>query len=129
MRFLQITILITALFSLALTLNNVKQLNGIRNSLGQTKSELRKLKSKFASFKASKWPKFYDANGKLLFKPEGNRLIIDHEEIPGMMPSMIMSYEVENPKQAERLEPGDKVKFKLKETSDKLLIVNIEKAQ
>jgi Cu/Ag efflux protein CusF len=41
---------------------------------------------------------------------------------------MIMSYEIENPKQAEKLEPGNKVKFKLKETEDKLLVIEIEKA-
>ncbi len=99
--------MIISLFSLALALNNVKQLNGIKNSLGKTKSKLRELTIVFAFFKASKWAKFSDANGKLLFKPEGDSLIIDQEEILGLLPSMMMPYEVENSKQAEKFELGD----------------------
>lgn len=129
MRFFSLVVLVISLISLAFALNSLKRLNDVKKSFEMVKSELTDVKGKLKAHQESQWPKFYDVNGKLLFKPGGNRLIIDHEEIPGVMPSMIMSYEVENPKQIENLEPGDKVHFKLKETEDKLFIINIEKAK
>jgi Cu/Ag efflux protein CusF len=128
MRFLQIATLVIALISIAVSINTLSKLNDVRKSLEESQSKLANVKRRFRTALASKWPKFYDVNGKLLLKPGGNRVIIDHEEIPGVMQAMIMSYEVDNPKQIERLEPGDRVRFKLKETEDKLLIINIEKA-
>jgi Cu/Ag efflux protein CusF len=127
MRILSILALIIAFISIAFALINVEQLKETRESLKRAKIELVEVKNKFVELQKNQWPKFYDVKGTLLLKPGGNRLIIDHEEIPGVMPSMIMSYEVENPKQIEGLEPGDKVNFKLKETEDKLYIINIEK--
>jgi Cu/Ag efflux protein CusF len=121
--------LVIALASLAFALSDVKRLNNVRKSFDETKSELEEIKSKLAASQVSQWPKFYDVNGKLLFKPGRNKLIIDHEEIPKVMPPMIMTYEVEDTKQIENLEPGDKVHFRLKETADKLFIVNIEKTK
>ena len=121
--------LVIALASLAFALSDVKRLNDVRKSLEEIKIELAEIKRKLAASQVSQWPKFYDVNGKLLFKPGRNRLIIAHEEIPKVMPPMIMSYEVENTRQIENLEPGDKVHFKLKETADKLFIVNIEKTK
>jgi Cu/Ag efflux protein CusF len=127
MKFFSFAVLVISFISLAFALNNVKQLKNIKKSFEITRNELTKEKREFATHKSSQWPKFYDVNGKLLFKPGGNRLIIDHEEIPKLMPKMIMSYEVEDPKQIEKLEPGDKVHFRLEETADKLFIINIEK--
>ncbi len=129
MRFFTLLVIVIALVSLAFALSNAKRLNNVRKSFEGTKSEFAEIKSKFTTHQASQWPKFYDVNGKLLFKPGGNRLIINHEEIRNVMPSMIMSYEVENTKQIENLEPGDTVRFRLKETAEKLFIVNIEKAK
>lgn len=121
--------LVIALASLAFALSDVKRLNDVRKSFEGIKSELAEIKRKLAASQVSQWPKFYNVNGKLLFKPSKNRLIIDHEEIPKVMPPMIMSYEVEDTKQIENLKPGDKVHFRLKETADKLFILNIEKTK
>jgi Cu/Ag efflux protein CusF len=129
MRFFSTVALIISLVSLGLAFNGAKRLNDIKKGFQRTRSELSEVRDEFAAHQQSQWPKFYEVNGKLLFKPGGNRLIIDHEEIPNVMPAMIMSYEVENPKQIESLEPGDKVHFRLKETADKLFIINIEKAK
>jgi Cu/Ag efflux protein CusF len=43
------------------------------------------------------------------------------------MRAMVMSYEVENPRQLEGLKEGDKVKLKLKETENDLTVVEIQK--
>ncbi len=128
MRFLQIATLAIAFISLALSLNTVRKLNEVRKSFEESQSELARVKTKFRAILTARWPRYYDVIGKLLLKPVGSRIIIDHEEIPGVMRAMIMSYEVENPKQVQTLKPGDKVKFKLKETQDKLSIIEIEKA-
>jgi Cu/Ag efflux protein CusF len=129
MRFFSTVALIISLVSLGLAFNGAKRLNDVKKGFQRTMNELSEVRDEFAAHQQSQWPKFYEVNGKLLFKPGGNRLIIDHEEIPNVMPAMIMSYEVEDPKQIERLEPGDRVHFRLKETADKLFIVNIEKAK
>jgi copper binding protein CusF len=129
MRFFALSVLVIALISFYFTLNSMKRLNDVKRGFEVTKSELTEVKGKFKAYQESQWPKFYNVNGKLLFKPGGNRLIIDHEEIPGVMPPMIMSYEVEDPRQIKGLEPGNRVHFKLKETADKLFIINIEKAK
>lgn len=129
MRFFSTVALVISLVSLGLAFNGVKRLNDVKKGFQRTRSELSEVKDEFTAHQQSQWPKFYEVNGKLLFKPGGNRLIIDHEEILNVMPAMIMSYEVENPKQIESLEPGDKVHFRLKETADKLFIINIEKAK
>jgi Cu/Ag efflux protein CusF len=129
MRFFSTLALVISLVSLGFALDGVKRLNDIKKGLQRTKSELSEVKGEFTAHQQSQWPKFYEVNGKLLFKSGGNRLIIDHEEIPNVMPAMVMSYEVEDPKQIESLEPGDKVHFRLKETADKLFIISIEKAK
>jgi Cu/Ag efflux protein CusF len=121
--------LVIAFISLALSLNTVRKLNEVIKSFEESQSELANLQTKFRTILTARWPRYHDdVIGKLLLKPGGKRVIIDHEEIPGVMRAMIMSYEVENPKQIETLKPGDKVKFKLKETQDKLSIIEIEKA-
>ncbi len=120
--------LVIAFISLAISLNTVRKLNEVRKSFEESQSELANVKTKFRTILIARWPRYYDVIGKLLLKPGGKRVIIDHEEIPGVMRAMIMSYEVENPKQVQTLKPGDKVKFKLKETQDKLSIIEIEKA-
>jgi Cu/Ag efflux protein CusF len=55
------------------------------------------------------------------------RIVVDEDEIPGVMRAMVMSYEVENPDQLKGLKEGDKVKLKLKETEDKLTVVDLKK--
>jgi len=129
MRFFSILVLIISIISLGFALNAVKHLNDVKDGFQRTKRELAEAKDEFAAHQQSRWPKFYEVNGRLLFKASGNRLIIDHEEIPNVMPAMIMNYEVKDPKQIENLGPGDKVHFRLEETVNKLFIVSIERVK
>jgi Cu/Ag efflux protein CusF len=76
--------------------------------------------------KAEEWPKFHDASGVLLSKSQ-NRVVIDEDEIPGVMRAMIMSYDVENPDQLQGLAVGDKVRLRLKETETSLNVEEIKK--
>lgn len=76
--------------------------------------------------KAEEWPKFHDAAGVLLSKSQ-NRVVIDEDEIAGVMRAMIMSYDVENPDQLQGLEEGDKVRLRLKETETSLTVEEIKK--
>jgi Cu/Ag efflux protein CusF len=76
--------------------------------------------------KAEEWPKYHDASGVLLSK-SGNRVVLDEDEIPGVMRAMIMSYDVENPDQLQGLAEGDKVRLRLKETETSLTVEEIKK--
>jgi Cu/Ag efflux protein CusF len=75
---------------------------------------------------AEEWPKFHDASGVLLSKSK-NRVVVDEDEIPGVMRAMIMSYDVENADQLQGLEEGDMVKLRLKETETSLTVEEIKK--
>ncbi len=54
-------------------------------------------------------------------------LIVTHEEIPGLMPSMTMSYPADSPNLLRGLSAGDRVQFTLKETKNQLLVVAVQK--
>lgn len=41
------------------------------------------------------------------------QLIVDHEDIPGLMPGMSMNFDVADPALLEKLEPGQKISFTL----------------
>jgi manganese oxidase len=58
--------------------------------------------------------KSYVVNGSVVGSlPRGGRLIINHEEIPGFMAAMEMSYAVTPPSLLNGLNPGDKIQFTL----------------
>ena len=52
--------------------------------------------------------------------PRMNRIIIDHEEIPGIMAAMEMSYPVDPPSLLESLQSGDRVQFTIDVTAAKI---------
>jgi protein SCO1 len=59
-------------------------------------------------------------------------IIVKHGEIPGLMPAMTMSYVIGLPKEAEGLEPGDKISADLVVSENKgrlEKIVLLEKAK
>ena len=52
-------------------------------------------------------------------------ITVKHSDIPGMMPAMTMSYLVADPKQIEKLEPGDKITADLVVSENKGRLENI----
>ncbi len=42
-------------------------------------------------------------------EPQRQMITVRHDDIPGLMPAMTMSYMVADPKQIESLKPGDKI--------------------
>jgi Cu/Ag efflux protein CusF len=60
--------------------------------------------------------------------PHLNRLFIDHEDIPGLMEAMTMAFEVADPKLLDGHTPGDVVWFTLERRDQKLILVDIGKA-
>jgi protein SCO1/2 len=76
--------------------------------------------------------KHYPIQGEVISvdTPKG-LLTVKHGEIPGLMPAMTMSYMVAEPKQIEKLQPGDKITADLvvSESKGRLeKIVLVEKA-
>jgi protein SCO1/2 len=59
--------------------------------------------------------------------PAINRLVIDHEDIPGLMEAMTMAFEPADPTLLDGLVPGDRVRFTLREHDNRLILVAIEK--
>lgn len=45
--------------------------------------------------------------------PEGQTVVVKHEEIPGYMAAMTMPFQVKDPGQLEGLEPGDRIAFRM----------------
>ncbi len=55
----------------------------------------------------------FDVTGYLeSVEPDGQRLLIDHEEIPGFMPQMVMMFNLAQPAEAAKLQPGDQIRFR-----------------
>ncbi len=64
--------------------------------------------------------------GRVLGTADGGRaLVVDHEAVPGVMPSMTMALRLEDPAAAEGLTEGAPIEFDLV-TSDDVYIRNIE---
>jgi Cu/Ag efflux protein CusF len=57
--------------------------------------------------------------------PRMNRIIVDHEEIPGVMAAMEMSYPVDPPSLLDGLTPGDRVQFTLDVASSKVTSLKV----
>ena len=73
--------------------------------------------------------KIYDIKGKVVSVDVANKSVkLDHENIPGLMGAMEMSFDVSDAKQIEGLKAGDKVQGKLKVDSEgKRVITQLEK--
>jgi protein SCO1/2 len=55
-------------------------------------------------------PKRYEVRGQILsFDPQRNEVVMDHEDIEGFMPAMVMPYKVQDPSLLEGKTPGDMV--------------------
>jgi Cu/Ag efflux protein CusF len=59
--------------------------------------------------------------------PDINRIIIDHEDIPGLMEAMTMSFELDEPTMLNGFAPGDRVRFTVEKRDERLRLVAIEK--
>ena len=54
--------------------------------------------------------KHYAIQGEVISADAAKKLItVKHGDIPGLMPTMTMTYQVAEPKQMESLQPGDKI--------------------
>jgi len=60
---------------------------------------------------------------------EDRRVVIAHDDIPGFMKAMTMSFEVRNPALLEKLTPGERVRFTLEKTDQTLYLVAVEKEE
>ena len=55
-------------------------------------------------------PRRYEVRGQILgIDPERQEVLVDHEDIPGFMPAMTMSYKVQDPALLQGKQPGDLV--------------------
>ena len=57
---------------------------------------------------------------------EKNRVVLDHEDIPGLMKAMQMPFSVTDPKLLEGLKAGDAVSGKLKAEGGKYVITQLQ---
>ncbi|MGH7965113.1 MAG: copper-binding protein [Candidatus Binatia bacterium] len=57
---------------------------------------------------------------------DDRRVVITHDDIPGFMSAMTMSFEVKNPALLAHLAPGERVRFTLEKTKDTLYLVAVE---
>jgi protein SCO1/2 len=72
-------------------------------------------------------PKLYDADGTVTeVRPDLRQVVIDHEDIPGLMPAMTMNFDVD-PEIVAGLAPGDAVRFRLTREGEIYKIVTIAK--
>ncbi len=58
-------------------------------------------------------------------QPDYDQVVIEHEDIPGLMPSMTMNFDVAEPGMLEALEPGQAVVFQLEASPQSYRIVEI----
>lgn len=69
----------------------------------------------------------YEATGVVRsVDPGGNQIEIAHDEIPGFMPAMTMSFDVASPEILSAVEPGMKVRFQLERRATTLRITGLE---
>ncbi|MCS6901568.1 MAG: copper-binding protein [Myxococcales bacterium] len=72
--------------------------------------------------------KIYSTRGTLKsFGPDKKYASIAHEDIPGYMSAMTMSFTPQNPAQFDGLNPGDKVEFSFKPEGGKHILTAIKK--
>jgi Cu/Ag efflux protein CusF len=59
--------------------------------------------------------------------PASGALLLTHEVIPGVMPGMTMVFPAEDPSVLAGLEPGDEVRFTVREKDRRLVLVAVER--
>lgn len=70
----------------------------------------------------------YDIKGKIVsIDHPKSAVMLDHEDIPGLMKAMTMDFHVEDPQSLKDLRPGDQVQGELVKTPDGYLIKRLRK--
>jgi protein SCO1/2 len=70
----------------------------------------------------------YEAEGTVTeVRPDLRQLVIDHEDIPGLMPAMTMNFDVADPALLERLAAGDRIRFRLAHEGNAYRVVAADK--
>src|SRR5215475_3909833 len=70
----------------------------------------------------------YDTRGVVRgFSPDRSTIEIQHENIPGFMPSMTMPFAARDPKQIADLKSGDAISFRMAVTQKDFWIDNVKK--
>jgi Cu/Ag efflux protein CusF len=59
--------------------------------------------------------------------PSLGAVILTHEAMPGLMDAMTMGFEAQDPKLLDGLAPGDRVRFTVRYTGERIVLVAIEK--
>ena len=57
--------------------------------------------------------------------PRAGRLIVDHEEIPGFMAAMEMSFQVTPPSLLNGINPGDKIGFTIDAGKSAIIAIDV----
>jgi len=69
----------------------------------------------------------YTARGRVeSVDPDQGTVTIDHEDIPGLMKAMTMTFETADPRVAEEVSPGQAVDFRLKKEGSRWVVTEIE---
>ena len=72
--------------------------------------------------------KRYEARGIVYdVNREFQQILIEHEDIPGLMPAMTMNFDVADPALIERLETGDRIEFELEFTGNSYRVLSARK--
>jgi protein SCO1 len=80
------------------------------------------------STSSDKGAEHYDTRGVVRgFSPDRSAIEIQHENIPGFMPSMTMPFVARNPKQIADLKTGDAISFRVAVTRKDFWIENVKK--
>jgi Cu/Ag efflux protein CusF len=70
----------------------------------------------------------YEIKGKVVsVDPQKPAIMLDHEDIPGLMKAMEMEFAVEDAKILDGIKPGDQVKGELVKEKSRYLITRLEK--
>src|SRR5215475_3104240 len=70
----------------------------------------------------------YDTRGVVRgFSPDRSTIEIQHENIPGFMPSMTMPFVAHDPKEVANLKTGDAISFRMTVTKKDFWIDNVKK--
>lgn len=69
----------------------------------------------------------YEIQGRIVgFGDDGRTIIVDHQDVPGLMPAMTMPFQAADPREIAGLEHNDPVRFTLALTGDSTWIYDVE---